>query len=123
MSRVSETGCCSITFSAVSWCGWLWPGAKAIWLSTRRPGRRAGQTRWVPLGSVDAISLAMAHTAAARVMGQVAMGTAADRKAAVEGAKVVAARERVTLAQRVADWERLHLVHRRVRSGSTRPRA
>ena len=53
------------------------------------------------------------------------MGTdpAADRKAAVEGAKVVAARERVTLAQRVADWERLHLVHWRVRSGSTRPRA
>ena len=77
------------------------------------------------MGSVDAISLAMARTAAARVMGQVAMGTdpAADRKAAVEGAKVVAAREPVTLAQRVADWERLHLVHRRVRSGSTRPRA
>ena len=77
----------------------------------------AGQTRRVPLGSVDAISLATARTAAARVMGQVAMGTdpAADRKAAAESAKVAAARERMTLAQLVADWERLHLVHRSAR--------
>ena len=77
----------------------------------------AGQTRRVPLGSVDAISLATARTAAAGIMGQVAMGTdpAADRKAAVAGAKLEAARERMTLAQLVSDWERLHLVHRSAR--------
>ena len=77
----------------------------------------AGRKRRVPLGSVDAISLAAARTAAATVMGQVAKGTdpAADRKAAVDDAKVEALRERMTLARLLTDWKRLHLSTRRPR--------
>ncbi len=77
----------------------------------------AGRKRRVPLGSVDAISLAAARTAARTVMGQVAGGTdpAAQRKAAVEDAKVEAQRERMTLARLVDDWTRLHLSTRRLR--------
>ncbi len=74
----------------------------------------AGQKRRVPLGSVDAISLAAARDAARAVMGQVAQGVdpATQRKAKAENAKVEAQRERMTLARLVADWERLHLAHR-----------
>ena len=77
----------------------------------------AGRKRRVPLGSVDAISLAAARTAARTVMGQVAGGTdpAAQRKTAVEDAKVEAQRERMTLARLVDDWTRLHLSTRRLR--------
>jgi len=74
----------------------------------------AGRKRRVPLGSVDAISLAAARTAARAVMGQVAGGAdpATQRKAKATAAKVEALRERMTLAQVVADWKRLHLAHR-----------
>ena len=77
----------------------------------------AGQKRRVPLGSVDAISLAAARDAARALMGQVAQGTdpATKRKAAAEAAKVEALRERMTLEQVVKDWERLHLAHRSAR--------
>ncbi len=77
----------------------------------------AGRKRRVPLGSVDAISLAAARTAARAVMGQVAGGAdpAAARKVAVETAKVEAKRERMTLARLVEDWDRLHLAHRSAR--------
>lgn len=77
----------------------------------------AGQKRRVPLGSVDAISLAAARDAARAVMGQVAQGAdpATQRKARAESAKVEAQRERMTLARLVADWERLHLAHRSAR--------
>lgn len=77
----------------------------------------AGRKRRVPLGSVDAISLAAARTAAATVMGQVAKGAdpAGERKAAAVDAKVAAQRERMTLARLVEDWDRLHLAHRSAR--------
>jgi integrase len=77
----------------------------------------AGRKRRVPLGSVDAISLAAARDAARAVMGQVAQGTdpATQRKAKAEDAKVDAQRERMTLGRLVADWERLHLTHRSAR--------
>ena len=77
----------------------------------------AGRKRRVPLGSVDAISLAAARAAARTVMGQVAGGTdpAAKRKAATEDAKVEAQRERMTLARLVDDWTRLHLSTRKPR--------
>lgn len=77
----------------------------------------AGRKRRVPLGSVDAISLAAARAAACAVMGQVARGSdpAAERKAAAATAKVEALRERMTLARLVGDWERLHLAHRSAR--------
>jgi len=77
----------------------------------------AGQKRRVPLGSVDAISLAAARDAARAVMGQVAQGAdpATQRKAKAESAKVEAQRDRMTLARLVADWERLHLAHRSAR--------
>lgn len=77
----------------------------------------AGRRRRVPLGSVGAISLAKARVAAAAILGDVARGLdpAADRKAKVETVKAEALRERLTLAQLVSDWERLHLAHRSVR--------
>ena len=77
----------------------------------------AGRKRRVPLGSVDAISLAAARIAARTVMGDVAKGTdpAAQRKAAVEDAKVEAQRERMTLARLIDDWTRLHLSTRKPR--------
>lgn len=77
----------------------------------------AGRKRRVPLGSVDAISLAAARTAARAVMGQVAGGTdpATQRKAAAEDAKVEAQRERMTLDRLVDDWTRLHLSTRKPR--------
>ena len=77
----------------------------------------AGRKRRVPLGSVDAISLASARAAAATVMGQVAKGAdpADDRKTAAADAKIEALRERMTLARLVEDWDRLHLAHRSAR--------
>ena len=77
----------------------------------------AGRKRRVPLGSVDAISLAAARAAARTVMGQVAAGAdpAAQRKVAAERVKVEALRERMTLARLVEDWDRLHLAHRSAR--------
>ena len=77
----------------------------------------AGQKRRVPLGSVDAISLAAARDAARTVMGQVAQGAdpATQRRAKAENAKVEAQRERMTLARLVEDWDRLHLAHRSAR--------
>ena len=77
----------------------------------------AGRKRRVPLGSVDAISLAAARTAARTVMGDVAKGTdpAAERKVAAENVKVEAQRERMTLARLVDDWTRLHLSTRKPR--------
>lgn len=74
----------------------------------------AGRKRRVPLGSVDAISLAAARSAAGTVLGEVAKGLdpAAQRKDCAEAAKVAALRERMTVAQVVADWTRLHLAHR-----------
>ena len=85
----------------------------------------AGRKRRVPLGSVQAISLAMARDAARAVMGQVAMGTdvAAERKAKGEQVKVEALRERLTLGSLVADWKRLHLSGRRASYSTEAPRA
>ena len=50
-------------------------------------------------------------------MGQVAKNTdpAADRKAAMDDAKVEALQERMTLARLLDDWKRLHLSTRRPR--------
>ena len=77
----------------------------------------AGRRRRVPLGSVDAISLAKARAAAAFILGDVAKGLdpAAERKAKVETVKAEALRERMTLARLVEDWGRLHLAHCSVR--------
>lgn len=74
----------------------------------------AGVRARMPLGSVDAISLAAARAAAGTVLGDVAKGLdpAGQRKAAAETAKAEALRERMTLARLVEDWERLHLAHR-----------
>ncbi len=85
----------------------------------------AGRKRRVPLGSVQAISLAMARDAVRAVMGQVAMGAdvAADRKERRERAKVEALRERVTLGSLVSDWKRLHLSGRRASYAAEAPRA
>ncbi len=84
----------------------------------------AGRKRRVPLGSVDAISLAAARHAARAVMDQVAQGTdpATQRKAKAEDAKVEAHRERLTLARLVADWKRLHLARRSARYRKLHPR-
>ncbi|MFL5338279.1 MAG: Arm DNA-binding domain-containing protein, partial [Geminicoccaceae bacterium] len=75
---------------------------------------RAGKKHRVPLGSVDAISLAMAREAARAVMGRVAMGEnpAAERRALAEAGKAAGLRERVTLRRLLDDWKRLHLAHR-----------
>ncbi len=75
----------------------------------------ATRRRRVPLGSVDAISLADAREAARVVMGEVAKGTdpATERKAAAATAKIAELRERTTLSKMVADWSRLHLAARR----------
>ncbi len=81
--------------------------------------------RRVPLGSVQAISLAMARDAARAVMGQVAMGAdvATDRKMKTEVAKVEALRDKLTLNTLVADWKRLHLSKRRASYEAEAPRA
>lgn len=70
-----------------------------------------GTKRRVPLGSCAAISLAAAREAAAGIMGEVAKGNdpAADRKAAATAQKAQEARDALTLAVLIADWDRLHL--------------
>jgi len=85
----------------------------------------AGRKRRVPLGSVQAISLAMARDATCAIMGQVAMGidVASDRKDTRERAKVEALRERLTLGSLVANWKRLHLSGRRASYAAEAPRA
>lgn len=85
----------------------------------------AGQKRRVPLGSVDAITLAAARDAASAIMGQVAQGAdpATQRKAAAEAAKIEALRERITLSRLLDDWTRLHLAARRPSYQVEAPRA
>ena len=85
----------------------------------------ATRKRRVPLGSVQAISLAMARDAARAVMGQVAMGTdvATDRKTKAEAAKIEALREKLTLSALVAEWKRLHLSKRKASYQAEAPRA
>jgi integrase len=75
---------------------------------------RAGKKHRVPLGSVDAISLAMARDAARAIMGRVAIGEnpAVERKVLAEASKAAGLRERVTLRRLLDDWTRLHLAHR-----------
>lgn len=84
-----------------------------------------GTKRRVPLGSVDAISLAMARDEARVIRGQLARGEdpAADRKAAAEAAKAASLRERATLARLVEDWTRLHLSGRKPSYQAEAPRA
>ena len=96
-------------------------GAKS-YLAQYSVGKRK---RRVPLGSVQAISLAMARDATRAVMGQVAMGTdvASDRKAKNEAARVEALREKMTLSALVADWKRLHLSGKRASYAAEAPRA
>lgn len=77
----------------------------------------AGRRSRVPLGSVNAISLAAARAAARAMLGDKAKGTdpAAERKTQAEKVKAEALRERMTLARLVGDWDRLHLAHRSAR--------
>ena len=81
----------------------------------------AGRRRRVPLGSVDAISLAAARAAARAatraILGDKARGgdPATERKAQAERVKAEALRERLTLARLVDDWDRLHLAYRSAR--------
>lgn len=77
----------------------------------------SGRKHRVPLGSVDAISLAAARSAAAAIMGQVAQGAnpAVSRKAEAVQAKASALRDQMTLTKLVGDWEKLHLSSRRPR--------
>lgn len=84
-----------------------------------------GTKRRVPLGSVDAMSLAMARQAARAIMGRVALGDdpAADRKVKAEATKAAALRERLTLAVLVEDWRRLHLSGRKPRYQAEATRA
>ena len=81
--------------------------------------------RRVPLGSFQAISLAMARDAARAVMGQVAMGhdVATVRKEKHERAKAEAERERLRLGELVDSWKRLHLSSRRASYAAEAPRA
>ncbi len=84
-----------------------------------------GRRRRVPLGSTDAISLAAARDATRVIMGRVAQGhdTAAAQKAAAAIAKAEALRDRLTLAQLVDDWQRLHLADLRPSYRVEAPRA
>ena len=70
----------------------------------------AGAKRRVPLGSCDAISLAVAREAT----GDVAKGhdPAADRKEAAQEAKRKAAHDALTLQALLEQWETLHLAER-----------
>ncbi len=85
----------------------------------------AGRKRRVPLGSVDAISLAAARDAARALLGKVAQGgdPAKERKEATQAAKTEAARERMTLTVLVDDWTRLHLFTQRPSYQAEAPRA
>jgi integrase len=71
-----------------------------------------GSKRRIPLG---APTLALARSAAAKIMGDVAQGLdpAADRKAAAEEARRKAAREELTLAALLDQWSALRLADKR----------
>jgi hypothetical protein len=77
----------------------------------------AGAKRRVPLGSCDAISLAVAREATKVILGDVAKGhdPAADRKEAAQEAKRKAAHDALTLQALLEQWETLHLAERRER--------
>jgi len=75
----------------------------------------SGQRRRVPLGSSSAITLTMARSAAAQIMGSAAMGTdtVVQREAKVAAERAAAERALLTLAVLVETWEQLHLVQKR----------
>lgn len=75
----------------------------------------SGQRRRVPLGSSSAITLSMARSAAAQIMGSAAMGTdtVVQREAKVAAERAAAERALLTLAVLVETWEQLHLVQKR----------
>jgi hypothetical protein len=77
----------------------------------------AGKKRRVPLGTVDAISLAQARIAARAIMGDVAKGRdpATQRKEKALAAKCKKAHDALTVGKLVGDWEALHLVNKRPR--------
>ena len=77
-----------------------------------------GQKRRIPLGSCSALSLAKARKAACGIMGDVAKGIdpAAERKNAK-------AREALTLAALLSDWQALHLASKRPRYAAEAVRA
>jgi integrase len=77
----------------------------------------AGKKRRVPLGTVDAISLAQARIAARAIMGDVAKGRdpATERKEKALAAKRKKAHDALTVGKLVGDWEALHLVNKRPR--------
>jgi Arm DNA-binding domain len=85
----------------------------------------AGQKRRVPLGTVDAISLAQARIAARAIMGDVAKGRdpATERKEKALAAKRKKAHDALTVGKLVGDWEALHLVNKRPRYAFEAPRA
>lgn len=74
-----------------------------------------GSKKRVPLGSVDALSLAKAREAVAAIMGDLAKGhdPAAQRKAEAAERKAKDARDGFTLSVLISDWERLHLSTKR----------
>ncbi|TWB22152.1 site-specific recombinase XerD [Nitrospirillum amazonense] len=71
----------------------------------------AGAKKRVPLGAVDAISLAAAREAVQAILGEVAKGNdpAANRKAAAAAVKAQKAHEALTLDVLIAEWHRLGL--------------
>ena len=75
----------------------------------------AGQKRRVPLGSHPGMPLKQARAAAARIMGEKALGRdpAADRKAAALEARRKAAHEALTLAALLDQWSALRLADKR----------
>jgi integrase len=77
----------------------------------------AGQKRRVPLGSHPEISLKQARAAAAKIMGEKALGLdpAADRKAKALAAKIKAAHVELTLGAVVDQWAALSLAGKRER--------
>jgi integrase len=74
-----------------------------------------GHKRRIPLGSTSAVSLAKARDAVRTIIGDVAKGIdpAAERKKAVAEARRKAAHDALTLSALLADWQALHLVHKR----------
>jgi integrase len=84
-----------------------------------------GEKRRVPLGAVDAISLAKARTACAGIMGDAAHGKdpARERKEKAVAAKRKAAHNALTLDKLVSDWAALHLKGKRPRYAHEATRA
>lgn len=81
-----------------------------------------GQKYRVPLGAFSGLSLAKAREGAAIVMEQVAHGEnpAVERKEAAAAERARRARDRLTLATLIEDWEQLHLAQRRKRYATQR---